>query len=163
MFNQHNQIYTMKTPPLQLHKTRLSLFAALAITLSGGVVAQSMSDLGTLGGTNTSANGVSADGSVIVGYSQITGDSAEHAFKYTGTTMSDLGTLGGTYSSANGGSADGSVIVGYSYITGNNASHAFKYSGGTMSDLGTLGGTNSSANGVSADGSVIVGYSQITG
>ena len=100
---------------------------------------------------------------MIVGYSQITGDSAEHAFKYTGTTMSDLGTLGGTYSSANGVSADGSVIVGYSYITGNNASHAFKYSGGTMSDLGTLGGTNSSANGVSADGKVIVGYSDITG
>jgi probable HAF family extracellular repeat protein len=132
--------------------------ASHAFKYSGGT----MSDLGTLGGTNSSANGVSADGKVIVGYSQITGDSAEHAFKYTGTTMSDLGTLGGTYSSANGVSADGSVIVGYSY-TGNNASHAFKYSGGTMSDLGTLGGTNSNANGVSADGKVIVGYSDITG
>ena len=152
----------MKIPPLQFHKTRLSLFAALAITLSGGVIAQSMTDLGTLGGTYSSANGVSADGSVIVGNSD-TGNGASHAFQYTGGKMFDLGALGGTYSSANGVSADGKVIVGYSYIAGNNAYHAFKYTGTTMSDLGTLGGTNSSANGVSADGKVIVGESFITG
>jgi probable HAF family extracellular repeat protein len=122
-----------------------------------------MTDLGTLGGTNSSANAVSADGSVIVGYSDITGNNAPHAFKYSGSTMSDLSTLGGTGSSANAVSADGSVIVGISYITGNSATHAFKYSGSTMSDLSTLGGTNSSANAVSADGSVIVGSSDITG
>ncbi|MDH6524785.1 autotransporter domain-containing protein, partial [Polynucleobacter sphagniphilus] len=99
------------------------------------------SDLGTLGGTYSSANGVSADGSVIVGYSYITGDSAQHAFKYSGGTMSDLGTLGGTYSSANAVSADGKVIVGYSDITGDSAYHAFVYrvtdsgGGGVMVDV----------------------------
>jgi len=125
--------------------------------------AQSLNDLGTLGGTNSSANGVSADGKVIVGSSDITGNSATHALKYVGSTMTDLGTLGGTYSSAYGVSADGSVIVGYSYITGNSGFHAFKYVGSTMTDLDTFGGLFSSANGVSADGKVIVGGSNITG
>ena len=125
------------------------------------VYAQSMVDLGTLGGTNSYARGVSADGNVIVGYSRITGDSAFHAFKYTGSTMSDLGTLGGTRSYARGVSADGKVIVGESHITGDTAYHAFKYTGSTMSDLGTLGGLNSYATGVSADGNVIVGYSRM--
>ncbi|MBU3635347.1 autotransporter domain-containing protein [Polynucleobacter sp. es-GGE-1] len=153
----------MKTPPSQFHNIPLSLFTALSITLSGGVIAQSMSDLLTLGGTYSYARGVSADGSVIVGDSTIIGDRTRHAFKYSGGVMTDLLTLGGTYSYARGVSADGSVIVGYSDITGNSASHAFKYSGGVMTDLLTLGGTNSRAYGVSADGSVIVGDSDITG
>jgi probable HAF family extracellular repeat protein len=122
-----------------------------------------MTDLGTLGGTNSSASAVSADGSVIVGYSYLSGDSVSHAFKYTGSTMTDLGTLGGTNSSASAVSADGSVIVGQSNLTGDSAYHAFKYTGSTMTDLGTLGGTNSSASAVSADGSVIVGYSYLSG
>jgi probable HAF family extracellular repeat protein len=86
-----------------------------------------MADLGTLGGTNSVANGISADGSVIVGYSQITGNAANHAFKYSGSTMTDLGTLGGTNSYATGVSADGKVIVGSSQTTGNTAQHAFVY------------------------------------
>jgi len=123
--------------------------------------AQSMTDLGTLGGTYSLAQGVSADGSVIVGQSSTSGG-AYHAFKYVGTTMTDLGTLGGTNSYGQGVSADGSVIVGQSSTSGG-AYHAFKYVGTTMTDLGTLGGTGSSANGVSADGSVIVGQSNLTG
>jgi probable HAF family extracellular repeat protein len=98
-----------------------------------------------------------------VGQSDIAGNSATHAFKYTGTTMADLGTLGGTSSYAFGVSADGKVIVGQSDIAGNSATHAFKYSGTTMTDLGTLGGTSSGASGVSADGKVIVGRSDIAG
>jgi probable HAF family extracellular repeat protein len=125
--------------------------------------AQSMSDLGTLGGGNSFASGVSADGSAIVGYSYLTGNSAIHAFKYTGTTMTDLGTLGGASSSAYAISADGAVIVGQSNITGDAAKHAFKYTGTTMTDLGTLGGTYSSATAVSSNGAVIVGQGNITG
>jgi probable HAF family extracellular repeat protein len=148
----------MKTSPSQFHKTRLSLFAALAITLSGGVMAQSMTDLGTLGGTSGSARGVSADGSVIVGDSATA--SSSYAFKYVGTTMTSLGALGGgAYSNAWGVSSDGKVIVGDSDSTGN-LLHAFKYVGTTMTDLGTFGGSYSSARAASADGSVIVGGSQ---
>lgn len=86
-----------------------------------------MTDLLTLGGTNSFANGVSADGSVIVGESHITGDSARHAFKYVGSTMTDLGTLGGTNSFAYGVSGNGLVIVGSSDVTNNTATHAFVY------------------------------------
>jgi probable HAF family extracellular repeat protein len=123
--------------------------------------ADGMSTLGALGGTDSFAVGISADGSVIAGYF-ITGSYDYHAFKYTGTTMTDLGALGGN-SIAWAISADGSVIVGQSQIAVNSAYHAFKYQNGTMVDLGTLGGTISKAYGVSADGSVIAGDSRITG
>jgi probable HAF family extracellular repeat protein len=129
-----------------------------AFKYSGGA----MTDLGTLGGTYSGANGESANGNVIVGGAALAGDVASHAFKYAGSTMSDLGTLvGGTYSDAYAVSADGSVIVGYSETAVAGQSHAFKYSVlGGMSDLGTpVGGTSSFALAASADGSVIVGYS----
>ena len=119
-------------------------------------VGSTMTDLGTLGGTSSFGRASSSDGSIIVGDSQITGDSATHAFKYDGITMTDLGTLGGSYSGARAISGDGSVIVGYA-DTGT-SSHAFKYVGSAMSDLGTLGGSTSAAYGASFDGSVIVGY-----
>lgn len=125
--------------------------------------AADMVDLGTLGGTGSSAFGISADGTVIVGSSDTTGDVATHAFIYSGVTMTDLGTLGGSSSVANAISGNGSVIVGSSLIVGDAEKHAFSYSGAVMTDLGTLGGTFSSANAVSADGSVIVGVSRTGG
>ncbi len=136
---------------------KIILFIA-AFFVSYKALAANMTDLGTLGGTNSSANGVSADGSVIVGNSDnLLGE--YRAFKYAGSTMTDLGTLGGTNSYAYGASADGSVIVGdSSNLLGEY--RAFKYAGSTMTDLGTLGGTTSSAFAVSADGSVIVGSSR---
>ncbi len=64
---------------------------------------------GTLGGTYSEAWGVNADGSVVVGYSHLTGDTAIRAFRWTASdnTMHDLGTLGGSYSAAWGVNADG--------------------------------------------------------
>ena len=140
-----------------------ALFCCVSILISQVAWAQSIRDLGTLDGTNSAATGASADGSVIVGVSYISGDTAIQAFKYVGSTMTSLGTLGGTNSQANSVSADGSVIVGFSDISGDTARHAFKYVGSTMTSLGTLGGTSSRALGVSADGSVIVGESQLAG
>ncbi len=125
-----------------------------------------MTDLGTMGGTNSAASGVSADGSVVVGWADTVGNAAHRAFRWTsGGGMVDLGTLGGTFSSASGVSADGSVVVGGSADTvGNTAFRAFRWtSGGGMVDLGTLGGAFSSASGVSADGSVVVGSAGTVG
>jgi probable HAF family extracellular repeat protein len=144
-------------------KKALYLAGVIGAISTSSLHAQTMTDLGSFGGTSSSASAVSADGSVIVGYSYLTGDSAAHAFKYSGSAMTDLGTLGGTGSSAYAVSADGLVIVGNSDITGDSAAHAFKYTGSTMTDLGTLGGSNSYAYAVSANGSVIVGQSDITG
>ena len=133
----------------------------LVAILAGSAPAKAdgFTDLGVLtGGTASNANGVSADGSVVVGDANVA-STYYHAFKYTGTTMTDLGTLGGNSSFAMGASGDGSVIAGYSNIAAGNT-HAFKYTGATMYDLGTLGGgTFSYAFGISTDGSVIVGYS----
>ena len=122
-----------------------------------------MVDLGTLGGTNSAAQGVSSDGAVVVGFAGTTGNAANRAFRWTGAGMVDLGTLGGTNSAAHGVNADGSVVVGLSEITANAAARAFRWTGAGMVDLGTLGGTNSVALGVNADGAVVVGASQTTG
>ena len=127
--------------------------------------AQSMNDIGTLGGTKIDQDSpiiVSTNGVVIVGTAYLAGDISTHAFKYSGGTMTDLGTLGGTYSAASAVSADGAVIVGLAGIAGG-TTRPFKYSGSTMLDLGTLGGTYGFSSAVSADGAVIVGQSNLAG
>lgn len=130
-------------------------------TFGGG-----MQDLGTLGGSNSLAAGVSSDGSVVAGWSDVAGNAYYRAFRWTsGGGMQNLGTLGGTRSSASSISADGNVVAGWANVAGNSATHAFRWtaSDNTMHDLGTLGGTNSDARAVSANGSVVVGNSKIAG
>lgn len=114
--------------------------------------------LGTLGGEASYAYGVSADGSVVVGFSKdLYG--RDRAFKWTEQTgMQDLGTLGGDHSYAYDVSANGSVIVGASH-TRDWLYRACLWEHGIIRDLGTLGGLASFANAVSADGRKIVGYS----
>ncbi|MBU1666511.1 MAG: HAF repeat-containing protein, partial [Gammaproteobacteria bacterium] len=154
---------THSAPRLRPLALAVALSCAAALATHPVEAADTFTGLGTLGGTESGALGVSADGAVVVGYSDITGDVASHAFRWTGGAMSDLGSLGGTDSAAYGVSADGGVAVGYSRLIGDVISHAFRWTGGVLSDLGTLGGTNSEARGVSADGSVVVGLSDITG
>src|SRR5437773_2484653 len=97
------------------------LFAALA----GMVRAQTPPvDLGTLGGTFSSAVAVNASGQVV-GTSTIAGDAASHAFSWTAASgMIDLGTLGGNNSEARGVNASGQV-VGTSTIAGDAEFHPF--------------------------------------
>jgi probable HAF family extracellular repeat protein len=115
--------------------------------------------LGTLSdGGESEAWGVSADGSVVVGWAY-NAAGQRRAFRWTATRgMQDLGTLpGGRESEALGVSADGSVVVGSARNAAGNA-RAFRWTAeGGMQDLGTLGGDYSWATGVSADGSVVVG------
>jgi probable HAF family extracellular repeat protein len=101
----------------------------------------------------STAERVSADGSVIVGDSEST--SGREAFRWTsGEGMIGLGDLpGGPFeSSALGVSADGSVIVGRSFSAAY-PTEAFRW---TRAE-GMVGLGGSSAYAVSADGSVIVG------
>ena len=89
----------------------LALGAGLAVTARhwqpARIPASPVTELGTFGGTQSIAYGVTDDG-VVVGQANLTGDSAAHAFFWTQAGgMVDLGTLGGTNSYAYGVSADG--------------------------------------------------------
>jgi len=121
---------------------------------------QTLTWLGTLGGDESEARSVSADGKVVVGEAR---NAAGQwcAFRWTASRgMRELGTLpGGTRSVPRAVSADGKVVVGWSFRA--NGWRAFRWTAaGGMQDLGTLGGQNSEANSVSADGSVVVGYAE---
>jgi probable HAF family extracellular repeat protein len=153
---------------------RSNVCAFLAILLCTSAAerafAASLTPLGDLpgGGFRSVANGVSADGSTIVGFSGL--GAGQEAFRWTSDGgMVGLGDLsGGIFeSSANGVSADGSVVVG-SGTRGATAStrEAFLWtSDGGMVGLGALPGSlfYSEAYGVSGDGSTIVGRSGFAG
>jgi probable HAF family extracellular repeat protein len=91
-----------------------------------------ITDLGTLGGTNSEATAISDTGQ-IVGFSLVSGDAAEHAFRRVGGSLEDLGTLGGTNSRALAVNGAGRV-VGYSDVA-TGGTHAFLYSAGSIEDL----------------------------
>jgi probable HAF family extracellular repeat protein len=136
-----------------------SSFLLAAAATSIHAHAQSMTDLGTLGGDEPYAYAVSANGAVVVGYSYVaSGD--YYAFRWTDGVMTDLGALGGNTSEAYAVSADGMVVVGYAYNADNDG-RAFRWTRGAMTDLGTLGGNYSEAKAISADGAVVVGYASI--
>jgi len=101
-------------------------------------------DMGTLGSSVTTAEDVSADGTVVVGsglapaYAYRT-----RAFRWTtGTSFVLLGTLGGTDSWASGISADGSTIVGGALDASGN-DHAFRWraSAATLTCVQTMPGS----------------------
>ncbi|MCE4063390.1 hypothetical protein LXM60_24615 [Pandoraea sputorum] len=125
-------------------------------TVDGGT-----QNLGSLGGVASTAFGISADGTTIVGAGLVNGTSGERAFRWTEASgMTNLGTLGGDASVANTANANGSVVVGWSRASATDASvaHAFRWTASTgMQDLGTIGGTTSNARAISADGNVVAG------
>jgi probable HAF family extracellular repeat protein len=138
--------------------------AAVSVVASTAFGGPSFQGLGDLPGGEfySSAWDVSADGSVVVGYSYSA--SGWEAFRWTaGGGMVGLGWLPGGHliSRAYGVSADGSVVVGTNHLlTSGWLSQAFRWTqAGGMVGLGDLpGGANQSlANSVSADGSVVVG------
>ncbi len=148
--------------------TAILKYAVTFVAIVGFTVPGDAADLawlgslgGSLSGTYSWANGVNADGLVVVGGAYTDNDNG-HAFRWTlsDNTMHDLGTLGGLYSEAYGVNVNGSVVVGSAYTDNDANYHAFRWtlSDNTMHDLGTLGGLYSQANGVNADGTVVVGW-----
>lgn len=121
-----------------------------------------MVNLGTLpGGEWSAGRDVSADGSVIVGWSGP--HPSDHAFRFAGGFMTDLPPLPGMAASrALGVSDDGSVIVGFSGFSTTGKAFRWTQASG-MTDLGTPSGKGwvyVTANDVSGNGSVVVGYAE---
>jgi len=121
--------------------------------------------LGTLGGLESAAFGVSADGSVVIGRSTNAANT-RRAFRWTAAGgMKDLGSLGGVGSEAFDVSADGSIVVGDAQDA-SGQSRAFRWTAATgMKSLSALysgsigsGSYLAFANGISADGQHVVGY-----
>jgi len=164
---------------------KINAFLVVFLTFAGISQAKTASfqGVGDLPGGRfwSTATAISADGSVVVGYSKSVLDGDE-AFRWENGVMTGLGGLHGRVSSmAFGVSADGSVVVGTSpastpvpitgasadssFVVGESYSasgrEAFRWENGVMVGLGDLsgGGFQSFGFGVSADGSVVVGES----
>lgn len=156
----HRMAAPCRTPLAE--KPRVS---AIALILGLGCTATAygadgLFDLGLLnGGTESVANGISADGSIVIGTARNgAAGNALRAIRWAadGSTQS-LGTLGGTWSEAKAISADGSTIVGIAAIS-SGPGHAFRWTAaGGMQSLNTLGGTWSEAKAVSGNGDTVVG------
>ena len=97
-----------------------------------------ITDLGTLGGTQSYGQGLNDSGQVV-GYAFTTNNDAIHAAAWSGGITTDLGTLGGTSSFAWGVNNAGQ-IVGDSYTAGdsNDTPTLWNSAGSAPVDLGAL-------------------------
>jgi len=110
-------------------------------------------DLGTLGGTHSTALAINPAG-LITGTSTLASGQA-HGFLWDGA-MHDLGTLGGDFSEGTAINVQGQV-AGFSNTTLGEIGrpHAFLWDKTTLRDLGTLGGADSYATAVGERGQVV--------
>jgi probable HAF family extracellular repeat protein len=91
------------------------IVAWLGFLMPMALLGQSLTWLGTLGGTWSYAYDISPDGRVVVGVAQNERLSPRPFLWTSAVGMRDLGTLGGLQSAAYGISADGAVVVGWAH------------------------------------------------
>jgi len=117
--------------------------------------------LGTLGGSESSAYGISESGQMS-GLSNPAGNPVHRAVRWgSDGTVEALTDLGGKSSQAYGINDTGQV-AGFSYLSGNTTAHAVRWgAGGTPEDLGSLGGS-SAGEGINSAGEV-AGISRFAG
>lgn len=116
-----------------------------------------MQDLGTPSGSDSVAQYINIDGSIIVGRNLRSDGNAY--FRWTDGVVEEIIGLDGSSDQITAMSADGTTLVGY-FSVAPGQSHAFRLKNGVFQDLGTFGGDFSAAAAVSADGSVVIGNSQ---
>ena len=95
-----------------------------------------MINIGTLGGTFGVGNALNNHGQVV-GFSDVAGDLANHAFIWERGVLTDIGTLGGDNSTAIWIN-DAGQVVGIGDLP-DGTHHAFVWRKGNMTDLGTVG------------------------
>ena len=143
----------------------LALLAAAA--LAHHAAAQSFTLISPPAGqTAAVVNGMSADGSVIAGYSTNNNDTRSFTWTLAGG-RNDIGFSPGfpTFNGVNAISGNGRAVVGSSSaVLQANSARAFRWSDdGTYQSLGVQGGYGAStATGISGDGSVVIGRSYTT-
>ena len=121
-------------------------------------VRYAITDLGTLGGTNSFGIGLNESGHVV-GRSQMLGNIITHGFLYNGSLpLIDLGTFGGNNSDVRAINDSGKV-VGDANATAAPLNRAFVYFNGTKTEVGTFGG-NSFGRAINNAGQV-AGYADL--
>lgn len=122
-----------------------------------------MVNLGVLPGAIRSVGrGISADGSVVVGWSGFA-NTVHHAFRWENGVMTDIHNPAFGQSEALGVSGNGQVVLGAWGPESWVPTRPFRWSSATgMVDLGTLGGQWGEAWDASYDGSSVVGWSEIS-
>lgn len=121
-----------------------------------------LTDLGTLGGSDAYPYGIN-NRSQVIGNANVTNDAATHAFLHTpGAPMLDLGTIGGYSSYAYGLNTNGQVVGVSDLNTNDNSQGAFLFARGSLSSLTYPGGTNLAAYAINDRGQ-IAGTSFATG
>ena len=174
--NAASKIVFMKT---SIRPLRITL-AILLIAIGCGLFAASqtqytITDLPSLGGTNSRANSTNNRG-WLAGYSNLTGNQSRHAALWRDGALTDLGTLGGPNSNVTWSvKSDSGIVAGISQTStpdplGEAWSSAAFYPGatgtgfinlgfvwedGVMRALPTLGGNNGFATGANSRGQVV--------
>src|SRR6266478_4643316 len=172
----------MKT---SIRPLRITLAISL-IAIGCGLFAASqtqytITDLPSLGGTNSRANSINNRG-WLAGYSNLAGNQSRHAALWRDDVLTDLGTLGGPNSATTWSvKSDSGIIAGIAqtappdplgeafssaaFYTGPNAAGfinlGFIWENGKMRVLLTLGGNNGFATGANSRGQV-VGWAENT-
>lgn len=123
----------------------------------------SITDLGTLGGTNSYAVAIN-DFGLIVGTSDTNNDTTAHATLWNGSTIKDLGKLTGSKSSNANGINNVGQIVGESFSYDSNTNFATMWYGDSIINLNSLLDSDVvSAGWVLSEANDINDYGQIIG
>lgn len=153
------------TSPLQLGAPTYSAFTRAFVWKAG-----TMTDLGSLGGSNSMASAINQSGNITGSTSTPT--AAEHAYLWNGATMTDIGVCAGAASSRGRAINAAGHIAGWCFfpqVNGYPNGHpamrdAFLWTPlGGMRDLGPLGNRRAEVFGIGSDDTVIGSMVSSTG